>query len=64
MKLGFDLLLWTTHVTEQHWPILDQLKAAGYDGAEIPMFEGPGQPLRDARASVSRTLGLEPPASA
>ncbi len=40
MKLGFDLLLWTTHVTEAHWPILDDLKAAGYDGAEIPMFEG------------------------
>src|SRR5690606_21804469 len=40
MKLGFDLLLWTTHVTEEHWPILDRLKATGYDGAEIPMFEG------------------------
>ncbi len=55
MKLGFDLLLWTTHVTEQHWPILDRLKATGYDGAEIPMFEGEvahyrrlGQRLRDA----------------
>src|SRR5690606_13889368 len=54
MKLGFDLLLWTTHVTEQHWPILDRLKATGYDGAEIPMFEGEvahyrqlGQRLRD-----------------
>jgi D-psicose/D-tagatose/L-ribulose 3-epimerase len=41
MKLGFDLLLWTTHVTEAHWPILDALKATGYDGAEIPIFEGP-----------------------
>ena len=55
MKLGFDLLLWTTHVTEQHWPILDRLRATGYDGAEIPMFEGSvahyqklGQRLRDA----------------
>ena len=41
MKLGFDLLLWTTHVTDAHWPILDRLKATGYDGAEIPIFEGP-----------------------
>lgn len=40
MKLGFNLLLWTTHVTEDHWPIIDKLKAAGYDGVEIPMFEG------------------------
>ena len=27
MKLGFNLLLWTTHVTEEHWPLLDALKA-------------------------------------
>jgi D-psicose/D-tagatose/L-ribulose 3-epimerase len=54
VRLGFDLLLWTTHVTEDHWPILDRLKATGYDGAEIPMFEGSvahyqklGQRLRD-----------------
>ena len=40
MRLGFDLLLWTTHVTDEHWPIVDQLKAAGYDGVEVPMFEG------------------------
>ena len=40
MRLGFNLLLWTTHVTEEHWPIIDQLIATGYDGVEIPMFEG------------------------
>ena len=40
MKLGFNLLLWTTHVTEAHWPMLDRLMATGYDGVEIPMFEG------------------------
>ena len=54
MRLGFDLLLWTTHVTDAHWPILDRLKATGYDGAEIPIFEGEvahykklGQRLKD-----------------
>lgn len=40
MKLGFDLLLWTTHVTDEHWPIIERLKATGYDGVEVPMFEG------------------------
>lgn len=40
MKLGFNLLLWTTHVTDAHWPIIERLKAAGYDGVEVPMFEG------------------------
>ena len=40
MKLGFNLLLWTTHVTDAHWPVIERLKATGYDGVEVPMFEG------------------------
>ena len=40
MKLGFNFLLWTTHVDEQHLPILDAIKATGYDGVEIPVFSG------------------------
>ena len=40
MKLGFNLLLWTTHVTDTHWPIIEKLKATGYDGVEIPIFSG------------------------
>ncbi len=40
MKTGFNLLLWTTHVTDAHLPLLGKLKAAGYDGVEIPLFEG------------------------
>lgn len=40
MKLGFNLLLWSTHVTDQHLPIIHDLKATGYDGVEIPLFEG------------------------
>lgn len=40
MKLGFNMLLWSTHVTEEHLPIFHDLKATGYDGVEIPLFEG------------------------
>ena len=40
MKLGFNLLLWTPHVTLEHEPILRALKKTGYDGVEIPIFEG------------------------
>jgi D-psicose/D-tagatose/L-ribulose 3-epimerase len=40
MKAGFNLLLWTTHVTDEHLPLLARLKAAGYDGVEVPVFEG------------------------
>ncbi len=40
MKVGMNLLLWATHVTEEHFPILEKLKAAGCDGVEVPIFEG------------------------
>ena len=35
-----NLLLWTTHVTEEHFPLLAKLKQAGFDGVELPLFEG------------------------
>ena len=54
MLLGFNLLLWTTHVTSAELPVLEALKKAGYDGVEIPLFEGApehyatlGKALRD-----------------
>ncbi len=40
MKVGFDVLLWTAHFTEEHFPLLEKLKKAGYDGVEIPIFAG------------------------
>ncbi|HWJ75752.1 MAG TPA: sugar phosphate isomerase/epimerase family protein [Kaistia sp.] len=40
MKFGFNLLLWTAHFEEAHLPLLDDLKAAGYDGVEVPIFGG------------------------
>ena len=39
MKTGMNLLLWTTHVTDQHDAILDQLKAIGFDSVEVPIFD-------------------------
>ena len=40
MKTGFNMLLWTTHVTDEHLPLMEKLKKIGYDGVEIPVFEG------------------------
>lgn len=40
MKIGFNLLLWTGHVTDDHGHLLKTIRAAGYDGVEIPMFVG------------------------
>jgi D-psicose/D-tagatose/L-ribulose 3-epimerase len=34
------LLLWTTHVTEEHYPQLEKIKSTGFDGVEIPIFGG------------------------
>ena len=38
MKSGMNLLLWTDHVTEVQDPIIDQIKALGFDAVEIPIF--------------------------
>ena len=55
MRLGFNMLLWSPLVTEESFPRFAQLKAAGYDGVELPLFDGTpeqfrrvGQAVRDA----------------
>ncbi len=40
MKIGMNLLLWTNHVTEEHYGIVDKLKQTGYDGIELFLGEG------------------------
>ena len=40
MKTSMNLLLWATHVTDEHFPIIEKLKKAGFDGVEPPIFEG------------------------
>ncbi len=40
MKVGFNMLLWTTHVTEDDFAMLGTLKKVGFDGVEIPIFGG------------------------
>ncbi len=38
MKIGMNLLLWTDLVTAEHDALLDQIKALGFDGVEVPVF--------------------------
>ncbi|MGB5554268.1 MAG: sugar phosphate isomerase/epimerase family protein [Flavobacteriaceae bacterium] len=40
MKIGMNMLLWTNHVTEEHFSIIDTLKKTGYDGIELFLGEG------------------------
>ncbi|MGI9355150.1 MAG: sugar phosphate isomerase/epimerase family protein [Rhizobiaceae bacterium] len=57
MLLGFNLLLWTIHVTDEHFPIFEKLKKTGYDGIELPFFDG--DPEHYAKVGqVARDNGL------
>lgn len=40
MLLGFNMLLWTPFVREADFGTFAELKKAGYDGVELPFFEG------------------------
>lgn len=34
------MFLWTTHLTREHEALLRDIKAVGFDGVEVPIFEG------------------------
>lgn len=57
MLLGFNLLLWTPFVTEAVFPLFARLKAAGYDGVELPLFDGAPDHYRRVGEAV-REAGL------
>ncbi|MGL6075947.1 MAG: sugar phosphate isomerase/epimerase family protein [Fimbriiglobus sp.] len=40
MKIGMNLLLWTGMVTEADFPTMAKIRAAGFDGVELPLFDG------------------------
>ncbi len=40
MKIGFNMLLWTTNLVEEEFHLLEKIKKVGYDGVEIPVFGG------------------------
>jgi D-psicose/D-tagatose/L-ribulose 3-epimerase len=58
MRTGMNLLLWSTHVTTEHFPILAKLKKAGFDGVEIPLFEGDAAHYQLLRRELDK-LGLQ-----
>ncbi len=67
MKIGMNLLLWTNHVTEKHYPIVDTLKNIGYDGIELFLGEGDvahyaklGRHFADIGMGVTAVASLAP----
>jgi D-psicose/D-tagatose/L-ribulose 3-epimerase len=59
MKIGFNLLLWTGHVTDADFHLFEKLKAAGYDGVEIPIFDVSNPAHFKAVGQAIRDNGLE-----
>lgn len=59
MKIGINLLLWTGHVTREHLPVLQAIKAIGFDGVEIPLFDVSDTAHYRWLAGVLDDLGLE-----
>lgn len=67
MKIGINMLLWTNHVTEAHYPIIDTLKKIGYDGIELFLGEGDvkhysklGRHFADVNMDVTAVASLAP----
>jgi len=58
MKYGLNMLLWTSSVGEEHFPLLEQVKDWGYDGVELPIFDNDVEKHKSVARQLD-TLGLE-----
>lgn len=57
MPLGMNLLLWTGSVTEEHFPLLANIKEWGFDGVELPFFSAEEATLKRVAQELDN-LGL------
>jgi D-psicose/D-tagatose/L-ribulose 3-epimerase len=58
MKIGMCMFLWTTSVSKKHEALLRDIKATGFDGVEIPIFEGTPDDYKKLGDLLDR-IGLE-----
>jgi D-psicose/D-tagatose/L-ribulose 3-epimerase len=58
MKIGMCMFLWTTNVTKKHEGLLKDIRATGFDGVEIPIFEGTPDDYKRLGDMLDR-IGLE-----
>jgi len=59
MKIGMNFLLWTGHVTEEHSATFRKLKAVGFDGVEIPVFDASSPAHYRRLGQILDDIGLE-----
>ncbi|PCJ97404.1 MAG: xylose isomerase [Flavobacteriaceae bacterium] len=67
MKIGMNMLVWTAHVTQEHYPIVDALKETGYDGIELflgtgdtKLYSALGRHFKDIDMGVTCVTCLTP----
>ncbi|MDG0994491.1 MAG: sugar phosphate isomerase/epimerase [Akkermansiaceae bacterium] len=67
MKIGMNMHLWSTNVSEEHFADIEKLKDIGYDGIEIFLaepdranYENVGSFLKSIDLEVNGCLGLGP----
>ena len=58
MKIGMCMFLWTTNIGPDHKPLLGDIRKTGFDGVEIPIFEGTCADFA-ATGKMLDDLGLE-----
>jgi len=58
VKIGMNLFLWTINVTEDLFPLFPKLKAAGYEGLEIPIARA-NKPIYVNIRKVLDDLGMQ-----
>ena len=39
MKFGVNTFIWTANFDRSHLPLLPEIKAHGFDGVEVPLFD-------------------------
>ena len=54
MKVGMNLLLWSGSITEEHFPVIGKIRAAGFDGVEIPLFGGDASQYKPLKAELDK----------
>ncbi|SEB88818.1 D-psicose/D-tagatose/L-ribulose 3-epimerase [Rhizobiales bacterium GAS188] len=57
MRIGFNLLVIGGHIDETHAGVLEEIKRRGYDGIEVPIFEGSHAHYK-ALGRLTREIGL------
>jgi len=58
VKIGMNMLLWTADVTEEHYPLMAELKAGGFDGVELMLNPERDTAHREALSAELDQMGL------